>query len=158
MKPDGSDITCLTCGKAALSKCGHRGQPFWHPGGDYTTFTAENDMYPRKGNGTSARPGIGRNHNVWIMTSDGKINKTYKMVKRWRLPTQKQLAEKYGVSQPAMSSKIKTWATRNPRADGFLQDRRRSLWRKQQINESELGTGARRKYGLDQDFGETSGD
>ena len=72
MKPDGSDITCLTCGKAALSKCGHRGQPFWHPGGDYTTFTAENDMYPRKGNGTSARPGIGRNHNVWIMTSDGK--------------------------------------------------------------------------------------
>lgn len=72
MKPDGSGVTCLTSGKKALASCGHRGQSFWHPSGEYIAFTAENAVYPRKGIGTVARPGIGRNFNVWIMTADGK--------------------------------------------------------------------------------------
>ena len=72
MKPDGTDIKCLTCDKTALSNTRWRGQPFWHPGGEYIVFTAESSKYPRKGNGTTARPGLGRNHNVWIMTSDGE--------------------------------------------------------------------------------------
>jgi Tol biopolymer transport system component len=36
-------------------------------------FTAETDKYDRQGIGTTARPGIGRNHNVWIMTRDGSM-------------------------------------------------------------------------------------
>ena len=73
MKPDGSDIKCLTCNKAGLANTRWRGQPYWHPSGKYIAFTAETTKYPRKGIGTTSRPGIGRNHNVWIMTSDGSI-------------------------------------------------------------------------------------
>jgi Tol biopolymer transport system component len=72
MNHDGTDVECLTCGKEALSECGNRGQSFWHPSGKYIVFTAENAHYPRKGIGTVARPGIGRNFNVWIMTADGE--------------------------------------------------------------------------------------
>ncbi|MCD4770755.1 MAG: hypothetical protein K8R35_11385 [Bacteroidales bacterium] len=71
MKPDGTDIKCVTCNKSALSNTRWRGQPYWHSSGEYIIFTAETAEYPRKGNGTTARPGIGRNHNVWIMTADG---------------------------------------------------------------------------------------
>ncbi len=71
MKPDGSDIRCLTCNKQALANTRWRGQPYWHPSGDYIVFTAENRQYKRKGTGATARPGIGRGHNVWIMKSDG---------------------------------------------------------------------------------------
>ncbi len=69
--PDGSNETCLTCNKKELKQTRWRGQPHWHPSGDYIVFTAESSKYPRKGNGTSARPGLGRNHNIWIMRSDG---------------------------------------------------------------------------------------
>jgi len=72
MKPDGSDITCLTCGKLALQNVGHRGQPYWHPSGKYIVFTAENANFARRGLGRTELPGIGRNHDVWIMTSDGR--------------------------------------------------------------------------------------
>jgi Tol biopolymer transport system component len=71
MKPDGSEIECLTFNKSGLSNTRWRGQPFWHPNGEYIVFTAETAEYPRKGIGTSTRPGLGRNHNVWIMKSDG---------------------------------------------------------------------------------------
>lgn len=71
IKPDGTDSTCLTCDEQALTNTRWRGQPFWHPSGDYLVFTAESAKYPRKGVGTTARPGLGRNHNVWIMDNDG---------------------------------------------------------------------------------------
>jgi Tol biopolymer transport system component len=70
--PDGGETTCLTCDRPGLQGFGHRGQPYWHPGGEYITFTAENLSFGRKGVGRTALPGIGRNHDVWIMTSDGK--------------------------------------------------------------------------------------
>lgn len=71
MRPDGSEIRCLTCDETALANTRWRGQPYWHPTGKYIVFTAETAQYPRKGIGATARPGIGRNHNVWIMTGDG---------------------------------------------------------------------------------------
>ncbi|MCP4706386.1 MAG: hypothetical protein GY865_17445 [candidate division Zixibacteria bacterium] len=71
MNMDGTDIKCLTCNKEALKETRNRGQSSWHPSGKYITFTAETTKYPRKGDGTTTRPGIGRNHNIWIMTSDG---------------------------------------------------------------------------------------
>ncbi|MBU1672797.1 MAG: hypothetical protein KJ993_17045 [Actinobacteria bacterium] len=71
MKTDGSDVTCLTGGKEDLATTRWRGQPYWHPTGRYLTFTAESYRYTRQGIGVTARPGIGRNHNVWIMRDDG---------------------------------------------------------------------------------------
>jgi Tol biopolymer transport system component len=68
---DASKATCLTCDKPGLKGTGHRGQPHWHPGGEYIAFTAENAGYRRRGIGRTELPGIGRNHDVWIMTSDG---------------------------------------------------------------------------------------
>lgn len=72
MKPDGSDVKCLTCNKEELPT-GHKGQPYWHPSGKYIVFSAENDEYQRrKPNDMTVVPGIsGRNNDVWIMTSDG---------------------------------------------------------------------------------------
>jgi hypothetical protein len=72
MDPDGSDDKCLTCNKSALENCGNRGQSYWHPSGKYIVFSAENAKLPRQGLGASARPGIGRNFNVWVMTADGE--------------------------------------------------------------------------------------
>ena len=71
MTPDGKNVTCLTCNKKALENCGHRGQPYWHPSGNYLIFTAENKNYKRKGIGVTSLPGVGRNHNIWIMNSNG---------------------------------------------------------------------------------------
>jgi len=71
MRIDGVDRKCLTENKPALANTRWRGQPYWHPNGRYIVFTAETGKYPRKGVGITARPGLGRNHNVWIMTADG---------------------------------------------------------------------------------------
>lgn len=71
MRPDGTDVRCLTCDRPALAHTRWRGQASWHPSGNYLAFTAETDQYPRDLTGTSTRPGVGRNHDVWIMRSDG---------------------------------------------------------------------------------------
>ena len=74
MKPDGSDVRCLTCNKPGLGN-GHKGQPYWYPSGDYIVFTAENTDYLRwkDGDDLTVVPGIcGRNNDVWIMTADGE--------------------------------------------------------------------------------------
>lgn len=92
MKPDGGDARCLTCNKEGLANTGWRGQPYWHPSGKYITFTAETEKYPRKGNGTTARPGLGRNHNVWLMTSDGS--------RFWQLT---DYPDNWGVIRPSFS-------------------------------------------------------
>jgi hypothetical protein len=92
MSPDGSGVTCLTCGKSALATTRHRGQSAWHPNGTYIVFTAESAAYQRVGDGTTARPGIGRNHNVWLMTSDGQ--------KFWQLT---DYPENWGVIEPFFS-------------------------------------------------------
>jgi len=92
MNPDGSDVKCLTCDKAGLSATRWRGQPYWHPNGEYIVFTAETTKYPRKGIGVSTRPGIGRNHNVWIMRSDAS---TF-----WQMT---DYEENWGVIRPSFS-------------------------------------------------------
>ncbi len=76
MAPDGTNqvrITDNTPGKR------HKGQPYWHPSGDYIIFTAEQDGYKRFGEcqGLCEQPGLGRNNNVWIMKADG--SKYWKM-------------------------------------------------------------------------------
>ncbi|MBC7246705.1 MAG: PD40 domain-containing protein [Actinobacteria bacterium] len=91
-RPDGSGARCLTAGNPALAGTGWKGQPSWHPCGEYLVFTAENAGYPRKGTGATARPGIGRNHNVWIMTRDGS--------RFWRIT---DYPENWGVIRPSFS-------------------------------------------------------
>jgi len=97
IKPDGTDIKCLTCNKSALSNARWKGQPYWHPSGKYIVFTAESAQYPRKGIGTAARPGLGRNHNVWIMTNDGS--------KFWQIT---DYPDNWGVIRPSFSHDGKT--------------------------------------------------
>lgn len=65
--------------------------------GEYIVFTAETAEYPRKGIGTSTRPGLGRNHNVWIMTSDGS--------KFWQIT---DYPDNWGVIRPSFSHDGKT--------------------------------------------------
>lgn len=95
MKPDGSDIKCLTCDKPQLPPNGHKGQPYWHPNGEYLVFSAQNTDYTHKVAGQSfpEQPDAGRNHNVWIMSKDGD--------KFWQMTDYK---ENWGVIKPTFSS------------------------------------------------------
>ena len=79
MNPDGSNEACLTCNKSQLANTKHRGQSYWHPSGNYIVFSAEDASLPRHWDmdtpyeflTVNARPGIGRNFNVWVMRADG---------------------------------------------------------------------------------------
>jgi Tol biopolymer transport system component len=125
MRPDGSEITCLTCNREALSSTRHRGQPYWHPSGDYIVFTAEKADFPRKGVGRTALPGIGRNHDVWIMTSDGE--------KYWRIT---DYDENQGSIRPSFSHDGRLlywneeWSMEKYRGVGAFWDQRNLTQRK----------------------------
>jgi Tol biopolymer transport system component len=92
MRPDGGDVRCLTCDQPALAHTRWKGQSSWHPSGDYLVFTAETDEHPRFLSGTSTRPGLGRNHDVWIMRSDGS--------RFWRVT---DYPENWGAMRPVFS-------------------------------------------------------
>jgi hypothetical protein len=78
VKPDGTEEKCLTCGKDIPGTYrqtvlgqeihGHRGEPFWHPSGDYIVFLALNEH----GELIKGIPGLGPNNDVFIMTADGE--------------------------------------------------------------------------------------
>jgi Tol biopolymer transport system component len=92
MRPDGGGERCLTCGKTDLRRTGYRGQPYYHPSGEYLVFVAESAKLRRKGNGIVERPGVGRNNNVWIMNREA--------TRFWRLT---DYAENWGVIRPSFS-------------------------------------------------------
>ena len=68
MRPDGSEKRCLTCGKPS-APAGHKGNPTWHPSGDYLVFQAEKARHP--GGSALAAPGRGLHNDLWAMTADG---------------------------------------------------------------------------------------
>ena len=72
MRPDGSDVTCLTCGTRRGMPGRSKGNPAWHPSGDYIVFQAQNNY---RGLGTItdyfANPGAGVNNDVWVMDRAG---------------------------------------------------------------------------------------
>ncbi len=70
MQPDGSSETCLTCGKAGLVPQKHKGNPAWHPSGDYLVFQAEKEGHG--GVSFAATPGLGTYSDLWLMSSDGR--------------------------------------------------------------------------------------
>jgi Tol biopolymer transport system component len=74
MMPDGSQNTCLTCTPPAGPPAGvHKGNPVWHPSGQFIVFQAEMAVHA---GGTSpfaySEPGRGWWNNIWAMTSDAK--------------------------------------------------------------------------------------
>jgi len=92
MRPDGSDIKCLTCDKPQLPKNGHKGQPYWHPNEEYLVFSAQNTNYKLHREGYAEQPDAGRNHNVWIMDKDGE--------KFWQIT---DYPENWGIIKPTFS-------------------------------------------------------
>ncbi|MBL7159908.1 PD40 domain-containing protein [Candidatus Microgenomates bacterium] len=93
MKPDGTDITCLTCDRPQLPQYGHKGQPYWHPSGEYLVFSANNTNYKILSDGYAEQPDAGRSHNVWITTKDGD--------KFWQIT---DYPENWGVIKPTFSN------------------------------------------------------
>ncbi|HDM67257.1 MAG TPA: hypothetical protein ENG62_02590, partial [Thermoplasmatales archaeon] len=106
MKPDGSDVKCLT--DTPLLPRGHKGCAEWHPSGDYIVFTCQKEEYfgskiPFLRNlfDKLAAPGRGFNCDLWVMNKDG--------TRFWRLtdlPTKQNLFDKQdytGVIHPHFS-------------------------------------------------------
>ncbi|HET6781403.1 MAG TPA: hypothetical protein VFH67_04855, partial [bacterium] len=71
--PDGSDEQCLTCERPVLPRS-HRGNPAWHPSGEYVAFQAH-DPALSGGRGPkesyTGTPGLGINNDIWLMKADG---------------------------------------------------------------------------------------
>ena len=69
MNPDGSGQRCLTCDQTA-APTKHKGNPAWHPSGEYIVFQAQKEN-------TSgllkflAAPGRGVENDLWVMDSSG---------------------------------------------------------------------------------------
>ncbi|MBL7150889.1 hypothetical protein ISS86_03085 [Candidatus Microgenomates bacterium] len=93
MRPDGSGVKCLTCDKPQLPKRGHKGQPYWHPGGEHIVFTVQNTDYKLIYKGYAEQPDAGHSHNVWIMTKDGE--------KSWQMT---DYPGNWGVIKPTFSN------------------------------------------------------
>jgi len=92
MRPNGTEVTCLTTGAPETLRGFHKGQPFWHPSGKYIVFTAQNEHTKPTEHNLDSFPGIGHNHDLWIMTSDGG---TY-----WRMTN---YPDNWGVIRPSFS-------------------------------------------------------
>jgi Tol biopolymer transport system component len=69
MAPDGSQDTCLTCGKPGIPHK-NNGNPAWHPSGDYIVFQSEaagSRVLP-----FSSDPGRGVNNVLWVTDRAGQ--------------------------------------------------------------------------------------
>lgn len=71
MKPDGSELTCLTCTQVpgGPSVGVHKGVPHWHPSGKYIFLQVEQEKHP--GAKALAAPGSGMHNDIWATTPDG---------------------------------------------------------------------------------------
>jgi Tol biopolymer transport system component len=71
MRPDGTDVNCVTCDVGRGAPAGHNGNPAWHPSGDWIVFQAERRQgSPRSG--VAETPGIGKNNELWLASPDGR--------------------------------------------------------------------------------------
>ena len=82
MKPDGSDVKCLTCNQADLP-IKHISNPTWHPSGKYIVVQVEKEKH--FGPSVFSTPGVGFNCDLWAITSDCKA--CYQLT---NLPTKKK--------------------------------------------------------------------
>ena len=76
IRPNGSDMRCLTCGAAGVPQA-HSGNPAWHPSGYLLAFQAQNPSLPvlpvewEPIASLATSPGWGVNHNLWVAMADG---------------------------------------------------------------------------------------
>jgi Tol biopolymer transport system component len=75
MRPNGSDVQCLTCGKPGIPQL-HNGNPSWHPSGNYIVFQSQDPglAFPPPQQSQASilgSPGYGTHNNLWLMSSDG---------------------------------------------------------------------------------------
>ncbi len=68
MKPDTSQVTCLTCGHPTIPQK-HNGQPAWHPSGNWIVFQVEKPSHA--GISFFSSPGRGIYNDLWVMSPDG---------------------------------------------------------------------------------------
>lgn len=69
MNIDGTGEQCLTCDHAALGlPPGHKGNPVWHPSGQWIVFQAEMSVHP--GGSDVATPGFGAFNELWAVRAD----------------------------------------------------------------------------------------
>jgi hypothetical protein len=65
MRPDGSDVECLTCEHPDLPAGRQIGQPAWHPSGEFIVMQVEKAAHA---NDTShSAPGLASYHDLWVM-------------------------------------------------------------------------------------------
>jgi len=92
MKPDGTGVECLTENAPSELSGFHKCQPYWHPSGKYIVFTAQNEYTKPTEYNMDSFPGIGHNHDLWVMTSDGR--------QYWRITKN---PDNWGVIRPSFS-------------------------------------------------------
>jgi hypothetical protein len=64
VRPDGTGLTCRTCGHPDLPNR-HIGNPAWHPSGRYLVFQAEKLIHP--GPSGAAQPGLGVYSDLYVL-------------------------------------------------------------------------------------------
>jgi uncharacterized protein (TIGR03437 family) len=70
MNPDGSNQVCLTCN---FQVGYHKGNPDWHPSGNYIVFQAQRTDITYGNTGEqNATPGVGIDNVIWIMDAAGE--------------------------------------------------------------------------------------
>lgn len=80
MSPRGMNTVCLTCNHRLLSlSSGHKGNPAWHPNGNWIVFQAEMQRHPGKQHGYANKPGAGYFNELWVISADGR--KVYPLIK-----------------------------------------------------------------------------
>ncbi len=79
MRPDGSDVKCLTCDRDVLGlPHKHVGQPAWHPSGRYLLVQAEKDAHAPAKTFYETTPGAGVFNDLWVL--DVTARKAYRLV------------------------------------------------------------------------------
>ncbi|HLQ23469.1 MAG TPA: hypothetical protein VK132_09690, partial [Gemmatimonadales bacterium] len=71
IRPDGSGETCLTCGPRPGFPLRHKGNPAWHPSGQYIAFQAQKLGLSGPTIDPLANPGSGLNNDLWVMDRNG---------------------------------------------------------------------------------------
>lgn len=96
MRPDGSDIQCLTCDRHVMGlPSGIVGQPAWHPSGRYVVVQVEKAVHPKVIVWAVLSPGAGVYHDLWLI--DVATRKAHLI---HSIPTNKH----FGVLHPHFSS------------------------------------------------------
>jgi Tol biopolymer transport system component len=66
MRPDGSDVRCVSCNIPELPKR-NVGQPAWHPSGRYLVVQAEKEKHTKVRMGRVVTPGAGVLNDLWLV-------------------------------------------------------------------------------------------